>query len=92
MTDGLEYLTEEERKTVLEIFPKKLESTDDGQKPIQQDKDESPEVDTSKVLDKRSEEQKQDWKDGYTDYEKKTKDSDRLSYQDSEIEIIEEEF
>ncbi len=94
MTSELDHLTEEERKIVLSIFPKEipdLESTDEG---VKEDGEPviKPEVDTSKVLDKRSEDQKQDWRSGYTDYEKKTKDSDRVVFEENEIEITEEDL
>ncbi len=74
MSDEFSHLTEEQRKSVLDIYPKE-ESTDEGVKedgkPVIK-----PEVD----------------KLAYTEFEKKTKTSDRIQFEDSEIEIIEEEF
>jgi len=101
LSDDLDHLTEEEKKTVLSIFPKEirdLESTDDGEiagKPVTDNIE--PKVDNSK---KETDEKYQDdepekdadWKEGYLDYAKKSKDSDRVSYEDSEIEIIEEDM
>ncbi len=85
MSSELDYLTEEEIKTIKEIYPKS-ESTNEGEKkenPKEIAKSqEVPEVDT---VPKKEEE-------GYTDYEKKTKESDRLTFIDSEIEITEEDI
>ncbi len=85
-------MSEEFNKNNYRLFLEKeikdLESTDDGKKsdvPIP----EKPEVDNSKVLTK---EQKEDWRKGYTDYEVKNKESDRVVFEDSEIEITEEDL
>ncbi len=84
---SLDHLTEEEKEEILKIYPKKLESVDEGVsehgEPVIK-----PEIDKSKVVSK---EKKEDWKAGYIDYEVKNKQSDRLSYEDSEIEILEED-
>jgi len=92
LTDDLEHLTEEQRKQVLDIFPKDikdLESTDEGvSKEAEAVK--KPEVDIG--LEKKSIEQVQDWKDGYIDYEKKTKESDRVVFEEGEIEVVEEDL
>ncbi len=92
MSDELEHLTPEQRKQVLEIYPKEiqdLESTDEGVKedgmPVIK-----PEVDIPK--DDRTPEQKEDWKKGYTDYDHKTNESERIQFGDDEIEVIEEDL
>ncbi len=95
LTDDLEHLSDEDVKIVLEIFPKisknssestnevsKVESAPNGNA-------ENAEVDKKPTTPKLNEES---WKDGYVDYEKKTKDSDRVTFLEDEIEIIEEEF
>ncbi len=88
MTDDLEHLTAEERKAVLEIYPKgikDLESTDDGKsKSVPPAKENASEPEVDRV--------KEDWKDGYLDYEKKTKDSDRVIFEEGDIEVVEEDL
>lgn len=81
----IEKLTEAEEKIILEIYPNaKLKSTDEVK--------DSPDTGSKQAeVDKRTPEQKQDWKDGYTDYEKKTKESERITFEENEIEITEEE-
>ncbi len=86
---NLEHLTEEERKTVLSIFPKEIADIEAN---ASEDTKNIPEVEKEKGLEKKSVEQKEDWKDGYLEYEKKTNVSDHVSYEDGEIEISEEEF
>ncbi len=86
MTDDLDHLTEEERKSVLEIYPKEikdLESSNDGSH-----------TDPTKEVEKKPEDDtlKTEWKDGYLDYEVKTKESERVSYEDDEIDVIEEDI
>lgn len=88
MSSDLDHLTEEERKTVLSIYPKEIKDIEKTEPVIDEQKQISPNVAELPV----TKEQKEDWKDGYTDYEKKTKDSERVSYEDNEIEIIEDEF
>ncbi len=85
-------LTDEEYKTIKEIYPNStLETIDDGKKglPNPASTDTEPEVDTSKVLSK---EQEEDYQKGYIDYEVKNKESDRISYLEDEIEISEEDL
>jgi len=97
----LDHLTEEEVKTVLGIFPRS-ESIIDGKTELSSKDGTSmeittpnPEVDKSKVieLNKNIDKlQNEEWKDGYTDYEKKTKESDHLTFGETEIEISEEDL
>ncbi len=79
----LEHLTEEEKHEVLKIYPKLAESVDNAVK-----KDEKI-VEVNKVDEVIKEVAEEV---GYTDgdYEKKTKDSDRLQYLEDEIEVEEE--
>jgi len=86
LTDDLEHLTEDQRKQVLEIFPNEIK---DIEKP---EAEPALEGEPEKGLEKKSEEQKEDWKKGYLDYEVKTKDSDRVVFEENEIEITEEDL
>jgi len=83
MNNKLDHLTDEEQEEILKIYPK-LQSTNEGSKDLTKvvNVPANPEVDKTK----------QELKEGYTEYETKTKQSDRLSYQDDEIEIIEEDI
>lgn len=65
-----------------------FESTNDGptasvptrsQETKQSETTEKPDVDTSKS--------KEEWKDGYEEYEKKTKTSERLSFDEKDIKV-----
>jgi len=87
MSDDLEHLTEEQRKTILEIYPKEIK---DLEASVSEDSKNIPEKE--KGLNKKSEEQKEDWKSGYLEYEVKTKESDRVVYDDDEIDITEEDL
>lgn len=74
MTEELTHLTEEQRKQVLEIFPKEIKDLE------------------ATTKDDTTPEQKDDIRKGYTDYEKKTKESDRLTFGEDEIEMTEEDL
>ncbi len=56
---------------------------------IQQDK--KDDVNTSKDKQEQPQVKKEEWKDGYLEYEVKNKESERVSYNEDEIEIIEED-
>ncbi len=95
MTDELDHLTEDERKTVLSIFPKEirdLESTNEDSKSESVPNGNEKKSEVDKLDSKIQALTKEEWKDGYLDYEKKTKDSDRISYEDGEIEISEDDY
>ncbi len=81
MTDTLEELLEKQEKEIKEV----LTSTDDvsDKQDAPQDTPEEKKTDVDPV--------KEDWKDGYFDYEVKTKDSSRLTFDEKDIEIIEED-
>ncbi len=84
----LDHLTAEEIENVLSIYPKKSESINDGPPIAEPVKtaEEKPEVDSSKVVSKT------EWKDGYVEYEKKSPTSDRVVFEENEIEITEEDL
>lgn len=86
MSDELEHLTDEQKKAVLEIYPKEikdLESTNEAvEKEIRIEPSGEAEVDKPKA----------EWKDGYLEYEVKNKESDHIDYEDSEIEVVEEDI
>ncbi len=99
MSSDLDHLTKEERKTVLEIFPKEikdLESSDDikkGEQLVSADSDKQVEGDSKETKNKISKNvSEENWKDGYLDYEVKTKESDRVVFDDGDIEIVEEDL
>ncbi len=87
----LDYLSDEQVEDIKQIFPKvpkedkELQSTDESEQsktvPIEK---ESVEVDKKPKVE--------DWKDGYEEYEKKTKQSSGISYLEDEIEVIEEDM
>jgi len=81
----LRHLTQEEVNEILQIYPKNRIET------VPEDSENIPEKEVEKGLEKKSEEQKEDWKEGYLDYEVKNKGSNRLSYEEEEIEILEED-
>lgn len=79
---GLDYLTEEEIENVKIMYPK-LESSNEGENVANPEKPEDDKQEEKKQV-------KEDWKEGYLEFEVKNKDSKRLQYQEDEI-IIEEE-
>ncbi len=93
MTSDLDHLTEEERKVVLGIYPKEIADLETKEQISKNVSEDSNQREEKKVgLEKVSDEQKEDWKSGYIDYEKKTKDSDRVVFEETEIEITEEDL
>ncbi len=90
----LDHLTAEEIENVLSIYPKKSESINDGPPIAEPVKtaEEKPEVDSSKVLHKPDDKSSVEWKDGYLEYEKKSPTSDRVVFEENEIEITEEDL
>ncbi len=93
MTSDLDHLTDEERKVVLEIYPKEIKDLEQkGEISPNVSEDSKQREEKKDGLEKVSEEQKEDWKSGYVDYEKKTKDSDRVVYEEGEIELTEEDL
>ncbi len=86
MSSDLEHLTEEEKAEVLKIYPKEIKDIENSIPEDSKQREEKKEG-----LEKVSKEQEEDWKSGYVDYEKKTKESDRVSYSEEEIEVLEED-
>ncbi len=80
----LEHLTEEQKKQVLEIFPKEI--------PDIEKESEIKSEPEKELKNPPTPEQKEDWKLGYTEYDHKNKTSDRVVFEESEIEITEEDL
>ncbi len=74
---------------------KELELANDStntQKPSPvKDEEKKDDVNTSKDKQEQPQVKKEEWKDGYLEYEVKNKESERVSYNEDEIEIIEED-
>lgn len=89
MSDELNYLDDEQVDFVKNLYPKS-ESSDDGKKEMSNVN--QPEDDKQEEKKEGKKEVKEDWKDGYENYEKKTKQSERLVFKEEEIEVIEEDL
>lgn len=91
----LNHLSEEQKKQVLEIFPKEirdLESSDEGASVVAPVKEVNSSPEDDKIKDTKDIPEVDEWKDGYLDYEKKSNDSDRVVYEFNDIEITEEDL
>lgn len=69
-----------------------LKSTDEGKSLEEQNKSTLPEESAKSVSPNVDTSIKEDWKEGYTEHEVKTKESSRLVYKTDEIEVIEEDI
>ncbi len=90
----LDYLTEEQIQTIKDIYPKEdieSESTNENGKESSSSANSKEENDKKLEVDKKPKEE-ENWKDGYEEYEKKTKQSSGISYTEDEIEVTEEDM